>query len=67
MCRFFATISRAFVEKISVGLAELQEYHLTAKCKVPGTIAVATSVFVLVVTIFVLIGFFALRTTLNLS
>ncbi|MFN2396196.1 MAG: sulfite exporter TauE/SafE family protein, partial [Bacteroidales bacterium] len=53
MGRFFAGIGGAFVGMISVGLAELQEYHLMAKCKVPGPVAVATSVFVLVVTVLV--------------
>jgi uncharacterized membrane protein YfcA len=38
---------------ISVGLAELQEYHLVAKCKVPAPVAIATSIFVVVVTVLV--------------
>jgi len=41
--RFFAGIGGAFVGMISVGLAELQEYHLVAKCKVPAPVAVATT------------------------
>jgi hypothetical protein len=38
---------------ISVGLAELQEYHLVARCKVPSPVAVATSIFVVVITVLV--------------
>ncbi len=50
MGRFFAAVGGAFFGMISVGLAELQEYHLVAKCKVPTPVAVATSVFVVVIT-----------------
>ncbi|NOY50276.1 MAG: sulfite exporter TauE/SafE family protein [Chlorobi bacterium] len=53
MGRIFAAVGGAFVGMISVGLAELQEYHLVAKCKVPPPVAVATSVFVVVITVFV--------------
>lgn len=53
MGRFFAGICGAFLGMISVGLAELQEYHLVAKCKVPAPVAVATSVFVVVITVLV--------------
>ncbi len=53
MGRFFAGIGGAFVGLISVGLAELQEYHLVAKCKIPAPVAVATSIFVVVVTVLV--------------
>ena len=53
MGRFFAAIGGAFVGMISVGLAELQEYHLVARCKVPTPVAVATSIFVVVVTVLV--------------
>lgn len=49
----FAAIGGAFVGMISVGLAELQEYHLVARCKVPTPVAVATSIFVVVVTVLV--------------
>lgn len=49
----FAAIGGAFVGMISVGLAELQEYHLVARCKVPTPIAVATSIFVVVITVLV--------------
>lgn len=53
MGRFFAGIGGAFVGMISVGLAELQEYHLVAKCKVPAPVAIATSIFVVVITVLV--------------
>lgn len=51
MGRSFAAIGGAFLGMISVGLAELQEYHLVAKCRVPSPVAVATSIFVVVVTV----------------
>ncbi len=53
MGRAFAAIGGAFVGMISVGLAELQEYHLVARCKVPTPVAVATSIFVVVITVLV--------------
>ncbi|MDF1559577.1 MAG: sulfite exporter TauE/SafE family protein [Bacteroidales bacterium] len=53
MGRLFAGIGGAFVGMISVGLAELQEYQLVARCKVPAPVAVATSVFVVVITVLV--------------
>ncbi|MDR9415117.1 MAG: sulfite exporter TauE/SafE family protein [Gracilimonas sp.] len=53
MGRSFAAVGGAFVGMISVGLAELQEYHLVARCKVPTPVAVATSVFVVVITVLV--------------
>jgi uncharacterized protein len=53
MGRTFAAIGGAFFGMISVGLAELQEYHLVARCKVPTAVSVGTSVFVVVVTAFV--------------
>jgi len=51
--RTFAVVGGAFLGMISVGLAELQEYHLVARCKVPSPVAVATSIFVVVITVFV--------------
>ena len=51
--RMFAAIGGAFLGMISVGLAELQEYHLVAKCKVPTPVAVATSILVVVITVLV--------------
>ncbi len=51
--RTFAAVGGAFLGMISVGLAELQEYHLVARCKVPSPVAVGTSIFVVVVTVFV--------------
>lgn len=53
MGRFFAGVGGAFVGMISVGLAELQEYHLVARCKVPPAVSVATSVFIVVISVFV--------------
>ncbi len=53
MGRFFAGIGGAFLGMISVGLAELQEYHLVAKCKVPPPVAIATSIFVVVITVLI--------------
>lgn len=53
MGRVFAGFGGAFVGMISVGLAELQEYHLVARCKVPTPVAVATSIFVVVLTVLV--------------
>ncbi|SHG78183.1 sulfite exporter TauE/SafE family protein [Ferrimonas marina] len=51
MGKSFAAIGGGFVGMISVGLAELQEYHLVARCRVPTPVAVATSIFVVVVTV----------------
>lgn len=48
-----AGVGGMFVGMISVGLAELQEYHLVARCRVPSPVAVGTSIFVVVVTVFV--------------
>lgn len=53
MGRMYAAIGGLFLGMLSVGLAELQEYHLVAKCKVPSRVAVATSIFVVVVTVLV--------------
>ena len=53
MGRMFASIGGAFLGMISVGLAELQEYHLVARCKIPTPVAVATSIFVVVITVLV--------------
>jgi len=53
MGRTFSAIGGAFVGMISVGLAELQEYHLVARCKVPTPVAVGTSIFVVVLTVLV--------------
>lgn len=51
--RLFALLGGAFVGMISVGLAELQEYHLVARCKVPTPVSVGTSIFVVVITVLV--------------
>lgn len=53
MGRVFAAVGGTLLGMISVGLAELQEYHLVARCKVPSQVAVATSIFVVVVTVLV--------------
>jgi len=53
MGRSFAAFGGAFVGMISVGLAELQDYHLVARCKVPPPVAVGTSIFVVVITVMV--------------
>lgn len=53
MGRSFAFIGGGFLGMISVGLAELQEYHLVARCKIPTPVAVATSIFIVVITVFV--------------
>ncbi len=36
-----------------MGLAEVQEYHLIVRCRVPSAVAVATSIFVVVVSVLV--------------
>ncbi len=51
--RVFAAIGGWFLGMISVGLAELQEYELLARCRVPSPVAVATSIFVVVVTVLI--------------
>lgn len=53
MGRSFAALGGTFLGMISVGLAELQEYHLVAKCRVPSPVAIGTSIFVVVITVFV--------------
>lgn len=52
MGRAFAAIGGLFVGMISVGLAELEEYHLVARCKIPTPVAVATSIFTVVIAVF---------------
>ena len=49
--RVFAAVGGAFLGAISVGLAELQEYHLMARCRVPPPVAVATSLFVVLISV----------------
>ncbi len=53
MGRAFAAVGGAFLGMISVGLAELQEYHLVARCRVPSPVAVGTSIFVVICTVLV--------------
>lgn len=47
----YATIGGTFLGMISVGLAELMEYQMVAKCRIPAPVAVATSIFLVVVTV----------------
>lgn len=51
MGRMFASVGGCFLGMISVGLAELMEYQLVAKCKVPSPVAVATMILVVVITV----------------
>ena len=51
--RVFAAIGGWFLGMISVGLAELQEYELLVRCRVPSPVAVGTSIFVVVFTVFI--------------
>lgn len=57
--RTFASIGGFFIGLISVGLAEILEYRLVAQCRVPPPVAVASSIFVVVVTILMASGFHA--------
>lgn len=50
--RAFAAIGGWLLGMISVGLAELEEYHLMVRCRIPAPVAVGTSIFVVVVSIF---------------
>lgn len=47
----YAGIGGAFLGMISVGLAELMEYQMVAKCRIPPPVAVATSIFMVVITV----------------
>lgn len=47
----YSTIGGAFVGMISVGIAELMEYQMVAKCRIPPPVAVATAIFIVVVTV----------------
>ena len=51
--RAFAAIGGGFLGMISVGLAELQEYHLLVRCRVPPPVAVGTAIFVVVLSVLV--------------
>jgi uncharacterized membrane protein YfcA len=51
--RLLAGIGGALLGMISVGLAELQMYHLIGRCRVPPAVAVATTIFVVVITLLV--------------
>lgn len=47
----YSFIGGAFLGMISVGLAELMEYQMVAKCRIPPPVAVATSIFMVVITV----------------
>ncbi len=49
--RTFAAVGGWFLGMISVGLAELEEYHLLVRCRIPAPVAVGTSIFVVVVSV----------------
>jgi uncharacterized membrane protein YfcA len=49
--KLFATVGGMFVGMISVGLGELMDFHLVSRCRVPTPVAVATTVFAVVVTV----------------
>jgi uncharacterized protein len=49
-------IGGLFVGLVSTGLGELNDYFLLKRCKVPSRVAVATSVFVIAVTVLVASG-----------
>jgi uncharacterized membrane protein YfcA len=51
LARFFASLGGLFFGMISVGLAELQEYQLLVRCRIPTPIAVATSIFLVAITV----------------
>ncbi|WP_020006825.1 sulfite exporter TauE/SafE family protein [Salinicoccus albus] len=51
LARFFSFVGGVFFGMISVGLAELQEYQLLVRCRIPTPIAVATSIFLVAVTV----------------
>ncbi len=51
--RVFAAVGGMFVGMISVGLAELEEYELVVRCRVPSQVAIATSIFMVVCTVLV--------------
>jgi uncharacterized protein len=52
-----------FVGMISTGLGELNDYFLLKRCKVPSRVAVATSVFVIAVTVLAASGGHVVRFT----
>lgn len=47
----YASIGGTFLGMISVGLAEIMEYLMVAKCRIPPPVAVATSIFVVIITV----------------
>lgn len=51
--RIIAGVGGLFVGMISTGLGELNGYFLLQRCRVPGSVSVATSVFVVALTVLV--------------
>ncbi|MGB3464765.1 MAG: sulfite exporter TauE/SafE family protein [Cyclobacteriaceae bacterium] len=49
--KFLAALGGGFLGMISVGLSELQEYHLVVRSKVPLPVAIATAIFIASVTV----------------
>jgi hypothetical protein len=47
----YSSVGGAFVGMISVGIAELMEYQMVAKCRIPPPVAVATAIFIVVITV----------------
>ena len=56
-----AGVGGLFVGMISTGLGELNDYFLLRRCKVPSRVGVATSVFVIAVTVLVASGSHVVR------
>ena len=56
-----AGVGGLFVGLISTGLGELNDYFLLRRCKVPSRVGVATSVFVIAVTVLVASGSHVVR------
>jgi hypothetical protein len=48
--RFIAGIGSLFMGMVSTGLGEMNGFYLLRRCRVPGRVAVATSVFVVAIT-----------------
>jgi len=47
----YASTGGMFLGMISVGLAELMEYQMVARCRIPAPVAVATSIFIVVIAV----------------
>ncbi len=57
--RTFSAIGGFFVGTMSAGLAEILEYRLVSQCRVPAPVAVATTIMVVVITVFFAAGMHA--------